>query len=224
MNNLFRSGALAAAVISVAVACGGGTSPTSPARTASPSSAAPSASSAAPSVAVPATVPASSPAGGPSLAPIFSTHGDPALEALLPATLIGTPLTRYSLTLTQLLDAGGDRVGIDAFLQGIGKTEADGSYAAAFDPTNGLGGGISAFKVTGADAAALLAGITELEKSDLGTNPTVGQATLAGKNVTSLSVGDGVNDNEWVYGHGEVVFVVHAANEAEATAFLSTLP
>lgn len=136
---------------------------------------------------------------------------------------MGTPLTRYSLTLTQLLDAGGDRAGIDAFLVGIGKTEADGSYAAAFDPTHALGGGINAFKVAGADAAALLAGITALEKSDLGSGATVKQATFGTKNVTVVSVGNGVNDTEWVYGRGDVVFVVHAANEAEATAFLATL-
>lgn len=168
-------------------------------------------------------MPASLPTGA-SLPPIFQSHGDPALEALLPTTLIGTPLTRYSVTLTQLLDAGGDRPTIDAFLTSIGKTEADGSYAAAFDATNGLGGGINAFKVVGADAAALLAGITAVEQSDLGTGATTSSATLAGKNVTVVTIGSGVNDTEWVYGYGDVVFVVHAANEAEATALLSTLP
>lgn len=156
--------------------------------------------------------------------PIFSSHADPALEALLPATVSGTPLTHYSLTLTQLLDGVTDRVGIDAFLQGIGKTEADGSYAAAFDPTNVLGGGINAFKVAGADAAALLAGITALEQADFGTGATVEQQTVGNKNVTVLSVGSGVNDTEWIYGRGDVVFVVHAADEAHAAAFLEALP
>jgi hypothetical protein len=130
----------------------------------------------------------------------------------------------YSLTLTQLLDQGGDRASINAFLVGIGKTEADGSWAAAFDPTNPAGGGINAFKVAGADANALLAGITALEKSDLGTDATLEPATVGGKSVSVLSIGEGINDTEWIYGYGDVVFVVHAANEAAAAAFLETLP
>ena len=130
----------------------------------------------------------------------------------------------YSLTLTQVLDEGGDRVDITAFLESISKTEADGSYAAAFDPTNELGGGILAFKVAGADAGALLAGITAIEVSDLGTGATTDQATVGNKSVTVVSVGDGVNDTEWIYGHGDVVFVVHAPDETQAAAFLSALP
>lgn len=158
------------------------------------------------------------------MAPIFSNHADPALEALLPSSVSGTPLLRYSLTLTQLLDSGSDRVGVNAFLQSINKTEADGSYASAFDPSNKLGGGISAFKVAGADAAALLAGITALQITDLGTGATTEAATVGGKNVTVASVGDGVNDTEWIYGHGDVVFVVQAPDETHAAAFLTALP
>ena len=131
---------------------------------------------------------------------------------------------RYSLTLTQVLDASGDRPGITAFLQSLNKTEADGSFAAAFDPTSSLGGGINAFKVAGADAVALLGGITTIEVSQLGTGTTREQATVGGKNVTVVSVGDGVNDTKWIYGYGDVVFVVSAADEAHAAAYLETLP
>ena len=158
------------------------------------------------------------------MAPIFSSHADPALESLLPESVSGTAMHRYSLTLTQVLDNGGDRVGITAFLQSIGKTEADGSFASAFDPTSSLGGGINAFKVAGADAAALLAGITALELSDLGTGATSEQATVGNKSVTVVSVGDGVNDTAWIYGHGDVVFVVHAPDDMKAAAYLEVLP
>ncbi len=130
---------------------------------------------------------------------------------------------RYSQSLSALLDAGGDRAGIDAFLQSIGKTEADGSYAAAFDPTNAMGGGIFAFKISGADGPALLAGITALEQSELGQGVTTEPATVGGKNVTVVSVGTGPNDTEWIYGRGDVVFVVHAADEAQAGAYLSAI-
>lgn len=130
---------------------------------------------------------------------------------------------RYSVSLSDLLDGGGDRASIDAFLTGIGKTEADGSFAVAVDPTNSLGGGIFAFKVNGVDTAPLLAGILAAEQADLdGATPS--QATVGGKSVTVLSRGSGPNDTEWLYGRDDVVFVVHAANEAGATAYLQALP
>ena len=42
--------------------------------------------------------------------------------------------------------------------------------------------------------------------------------------MTIVSVGTDVNDAEWVYGHNDVVFVVHAADEAHAATFLEALP
>lgn len=229
MKHLLGPAAFCAAVMIAIVGCG---SPS----TASPSgSAGPAASSAAvaPSSDVPsaaatsspsAVASASSPASLPSLPAIFSSHADPALEAQLPAEVSGTALERYSITLADLLDAGGDRASIDAFLQGIGKTEADGSFAAVFDLDNAIGGGIFAFKVTGVDTAALLEAIVTVERSDLGGDPTTRQGTVGGKGVTIVSNGAGANDTEWIYGRGDVVFVVHAVDETQASAYLQALP
>jgi len=223
---------LGAAVMVVLVGCGG--SPSTPSSSSSASAASSSASATSSSAAVPgsaaATAPpseiatASSPASLPSLPAIFSNHADPALEGQLPTKVSGTAMQRYSLTLSEVLDAGGDRAAIDAFLQGIGKTESDGSFAAASDPNNTLTGGILAFKVSGADAVALLAGIVSVEQSDLGGGATTRQGTIGGKSVTIVSVGTGVNDTEWIYGRGDVVFVVHADDETRAAAFLAALP
>ncbi len=246
MKHRLERVALGAVVMVVLVACGGGAASTapssspasaasaaaSPASSSSAASAAASPASSSPAVASPApattspaaTGGAASPPSLPSLPAIFSSHADPELEAQLPAEVSGTPLQRYSLTLTEVLDAGGDRAAIDAFLQGIGKSEADGSFAAALDPSNTLTGGILAFKVDGADTAVLLAGIVAVEKSDLGADATTRQATVGGKTVTIVSVGSGVNDTEWIYGRGDVVFVVHADDETRAAAFLQALP
>lgn len=218
MKQLLERVALGAAMV-VLVGCGT-SAPT-------PASSAP----AGPSVSTGATAatgespagPATTSAGGPSLPPISASHADPGLEAQLPAQVSGITLQRSSATLAALLDAGGDRAAVDAFLQSIGKTEVDGSYAAAFDPTGALGGGIFAFKVSGADAAKLLAGIVAIEQSDLGTGATTRQATVGGKDVTIVTVGSEVNDTEWVYGRGDVVFVVHAADEAHAAAWLQAI-
>jgi len=159
----------------------------------------------------------------PSQPTVVSSHADPALEALLPAEVAGTPMQRSSATLKSLLDSGGDRSAIDAFLQGLGKSESDGTFGAAFDSTNTVAGGIFAFKIAGVDAAVLLPAIATVERADLGAGATTTQATVGGKSVTVLSVGSGVNDTEWVYGHDGVVFVVHAADEAHAAAFLQAL-
>lgn len=222
--------ALGAAVILLIVGCGGSSSaPSSGSESAAPSSMSAASSAEVPSATAATASPsalttASSPANLPSLPAIYSSHADPALEGQLPAEVSGTALQRYSISLSDLLDAGGDRASIDAFLQGIGKTEADGSFAAAFDLRNQLAGGIFAFKVNGADTAALFAGIMAVERSDLGAGATTRQGTVGGKSVTILSRGTGVNDTEWIYGRGDVVFVVHAGDESHAAAYLQALP
>lgn len=229
VKHLLGPFALGAAVIVVIIGCGGGPSTPSSASSAGAASssalAGPPSSAAGPSSAAttsPSTIAtASSPASLPSLPAIFSKHADPALEAQLPADISGTALQRYSVTLS---DAGVDRAAIDAFLQAIGKSESDGSFAVAFDPTNTLTGGIMAFKVSGADPATLLGGIVSVEQSDLGAGATTRQATVGGKGVTIVSVGTGPNDTEWIYGHGDVVFGVHADDETRAAAFLQALP
>ena len=170
----------------------------------------------------PAVAPAPSSAAA-SLPAVTASHADPALEALLPAEVSGTAMQRSSATLAAMVAAGANRTAIDGFLQGIGKSESDGTYAAAFDPANAAGGGIFAFKVAGVDAGVLLPAILAVEQSDLGAGATTRQATVGGKDVTVVSVGTGVNDTEWVYARDDVVFVIHAPDEAHAAAFLQAL-
>lgn len=232
LKHLLAQIALGAAAIIGIVGCGGSpsTTPSSSSAAAASSSAlaGPSSSAAVPSSAAttsPSTIAtASSLASLPSLPAIYSNHADPALEGQLPTEVSGITLRRYSLALADVLDAGGNRAVIDAFLSGIGKTESDGSFASASDPTNTLTGGILAFKVSGADTARLLGGIVSVEQSDLGAGATTRQAKIGGKGVTIVSVGTGPNDTEWIYGRNDVVFVVHADDEARATAFLQALP
>lgn len=224
MKHVLGIAALSVAMFITLVGCGGS---------------APSASSpAAASAVTPATTVDTSPgasattSGTPSTAPAASAstaaggiterHADQDLEAQLPSEVSGTPMTRYSVTLAQMLDAGGDRASIDSFLASIGKAEADGSIAAAFDPTNTVTGGIFAYRVRGADSAALLAAITSVEQTDLGADATTHE-TVGGKSVVVASIGSGVNDTTWLYGRGDIVFVVHAPDEAHAAAFLQAL-
>jgi hypothetical protein len=217
------------AMVVALAACGGGASPAGSIAAGGPSIGTPSsipagASAVASGVAVGPSSPggASTPSG--PLPSILSSHADPALEATLPAEVSGTPMQRSSATLAALLASGGDRTAVDAFLRGLGKSETDGTFAAAFDPTLAVGGGIFAFKVAGVTSDVLLPAIVSVEKADLGTGATTRQANVGGKTVTVVSVGDGVNDTEWVFGEGEVVFVVHASDESHAATFLQALP
>jgi hypothetical protein len=222
-RRVFVSVTIGTAIILVLTGCGSSAS-SPPSNAAGGSPAAASSASAALSSSEPsavATTPSSS--AGPSLPAVTSSHADPALEALLPAEITGTSMQRSSATLAALIASGGDRTAIDAFLQGLGKSESDGTYAAAFDPTNTVGGGIFAFKIAGVNADVLLPAIVSVEQSDLGAGATTKQATVGGKRVTVVSVGTGVNDTEWVYGRDDVVFVIHAADEAHAAPFLQAL-
>ena len=222
-RRVFVSIATGAAIALVLAGCGSSASnPPSNAAGASPAAAssAPSAqSSSAPS----AVATAQSSSAAASLPGVTSSHADPALEALLPSEVSGTAMQRSSATLAALLASGGDRTAVDAFLQRLGKSESDGTYAAAFDPTNTIGGGIFAFKIAGVNVDVLLPAIVSVEQSDLGAGATTKPATVGGKSVTVVSVGTGVNDTEWVYGRDEVVFVIHAADEAHAATFLQAL-
>jgi hypothetical protein len=229
-RRVFVPVAIGAALILVLTGCGS-SAPSSSSSAAGGSPAAASSASTAVSSSAPsavATTPPSSAAAslpaGPSLPTVSASHADPALEAVLPAEVSGTSMQRSSATFAALIASGGDRTVIDAFLQSLGKSESDGTYAAAFDPTNVVGGGIFAFKIVGVDAGVLLPAIVSVEKADLGAGATTTQATVGGKSVTVVSIGSGVNDTEWVYGHGDVVFVVHASDEAHATAYLQALP
>ena len=221
-RRVFIPTVIGAAFVVVLTGCGGGSNPPSSAAGGSPAAAS-SASAAIASSEPPAVATTGPSSAGPSLPAVTSSHADPALEALLPAEVSGIAMQRSSATLAALLASGGDRTAVDTFLQKLGKSEADGTYAAAFDSTNTVGGGIFAFKIAGVNADVLEPAIVSVEQSDLGAGATTKQATVGGKSVTMVSVGSGVNDTEWVYGRDDVVFVIHAADEAHAATFLQAL-
>jgi len=221
-RRVFIPTVIGAAFVVVLTGCGGGSNPPSSAAGGSPAAAS-SASAAIASSEPPAVTTTGPSSAGPSLPAVTSSHADPALEALLPAEVSGIAMQRSSATLAALLASGGDRTAVDTFLQKLGKSESDGTYAAAFDSTNTVGGGIFAFKIAGVNADVLEPAIVSVEQSDLGAGATTKQATVGGKSVTMVSVGSGVNDTEWVYGRDDVVFVIHAADEAHAATFLQAL-
>ena len=156
---------------------------------------------------------------------LFATHSDPSLESLLPRQVAGLQMLTYSLTLEELIAAGtSDPSTVEPFLANLGKTVADASFAAAFDPNGTLPGGIQAFKIAGADTRKLMEGFVGLARQDVGIDATIVGGTVGGKSVTIVSAGDGPNDTQWLYGRGDVVFTVVAPDETAAAQYLAALP
>lgn len=223
---------LAGALLALAIAaCGGGTSQASPGGASPGGSAAPTQAG---SAAAPATAAATSAATSGPTAPatagasagtpsIVDRHSVPDLEAQLPDVVAGATLRKYSLTLAELLeDPSADRAAITTFVERLGKTIADAAVAAAYDPTGRLDGAVQAYRIAGADPAALLAGMVAVAQSDLGVGAAIRQAPIAGRSVTVVSVA-GAGDSQWLASRDDIVFVVHAKDEATATLYLMAL-
>jgi hypothetical protein len=109
-------------------------------------------------------------------------HADPELEALLPTTLGGVTLTIES-------QAGPDlstkSAALEKFLASLGKTTGDFTLASAYSH-GGLRAEIGAWRVKGADAAALLPGF-KMAVQDSSTTPLAQkEEVLAGQIVTRI--------------------------------------
>ena len=160
----------------------------------------------------------------PSLPAVTASHADPALEALLPAEISGTrdaALQRHA----RCHDRGrcqphGDRRlprRVSASPSRTGRMPPP-----SIRPTRSAAGS-SRSRSRAWTPACCCRRSCAVEQSDLGTGATTSQATVGGKHVTVVSVGNGVNDTEWVYARDGVVFVIHAADEAHAAGFLEAL-
>jgi hypothetical protein len=156
----------------------------------------------------------------PSAAP--EPLGDAELEARFPSEIAGEPVTPDSITGPELLaqadpDDPEGQAGFDAlaaFLADNGRTMDDLSVGFAFLPTEDeLGATITAFRVRGSDAAALLEGLVPLITMDYG-DPQRGTVTVGDRELVRVS--DGPYDPEGIYEvlypRGDVVWAVSATD------------
>lgn len=151
----------------------------------------------------------------PSLAiPSVSFSTDPALAAMLPETLCGTAAVKSSFA--------GDTFGsstdaeFQAFVQALGKTPADVSFAAAIGGTTGCT--VSILKVNGADATQLRDKFSAEMAKD---GNTTTEKSLGGKTVLA---GSGTNSFGYVYFKDDMVFIFTAPDDAKATEIATALP
>lgn len=151
----------------------------------------------------------------PSLAiPSVSFSTDPALAAMLPETLCGTAAVKTSFA-GETFGSSTDAEFL-AFVQALGKTPADVSFAAAIGGTTGCTASI--MRVKGADTAQLRDKFTaEMVKE----GNTTQEKTLGGKTVL---VGSDANSFGYVYFKDDTVIIFTAPDEAKATEIATALP
>lgn len=158
-----------------------------------------------------------------SLEPIEDSHVSPALEALLPAAINGTPLTSQSWPGDTLIADDTWSATITKFLTGVGKKPADLGFAQAYDAsdTGGLDVTAGVFQLDGVDPAALRDAIIEAWKGDF-AELVVTQVTLGGLPVTKGDFGAGQINSYWYIRDG-LVFDIGSSDEALAAAALAAL-
>jgi hypothetical protein len=147
----------------------------------------------------------------------------PELEARLPSTVNGTPLTVSSTLGTDLFgDSQGSRA-IVAALRAAGKTPADLKYAEAYDESQTLDLSMFAVAVDGLSDAKTKAMVLDSWLTASGAGVTQTPVTLGGKDVTAIDYGaDGAKD--YVLSGDGATIVITTADEALATAAISALP
>ncbi len=157
-----------------------------------------------------------------SVEPPIESHEVADLEAMLPAELKGTTLTRESWTGDTILGDDSWSTSLTTYLTGAGKTAADLQASQAYDAAGSLDLSAGAFRVAGVDAPALRDAMIAAWKGDY-PDLKVTQTTIGGLQVTTGDFGDGSSLSYWYVRDG-VVFDIETADPSIAAAALSALP
>jgi hypothetical protein len=170
----------------------------------------------------PSSAPGSSvgPAPTPTSTP---SHAVPALEAVLPHTISGTPFTTQSLTGTDAIGTDAASVALAASIKSFGKVPADFQVAEAYDDTGTIQVTVIGFRLTGVDATKLRQAIIASWMVAAGSGVTQANATVGGKAVVKVDYADG-GPLDYVYVQGTTVFDVSTSDTSLAATVLGQLP
>ena len=147
----------------------------------------------------------------------------PELEALLPTTVNGTPLTVDSVLGTDLFGEDQSSRAITAALRAEGKTPADLTFAQAYDENQALDLSMFALAVDGLTEAKTKALVLDSWLSATGAGVTQSEVELGGRTLTKIDYGDdGAND--YVLAGDGAVIVFTTADEELAAATVAALP
>lgn len=162
------------------------------------------------------------PSDEPSLEPPVESHAAADLEALLPADVNGTSLTRESWTGDTFLGDDSWSTSITSFLTTAGKTVADIQASQAYDATGTLDLSAGAFRVAGVGGTELRDAIIAAYKGDY-PDLKLSKKTIGGLEVTNGDFGDGSVASYW-YVRDNVVFDIETSDPAIAEAAFAALP
>ena len=175
-----------------------------------------------------APTPASSPlpsatAAASSAAPSPSPAA-PLLEALMPRSVNGTTLTIQSTRNASSLGGDPSSRALSAAMTSLGKQPNNLEIAEAYDPAGALALTVLGFRVAGVDPARLRSIVLDSWLAIHAPGVTSAPVSLSGTPSTSVSYGDG-GPNEYVFVHGDSVFVVVTPDQAlAASAVAATAP
>ena len=177
----------------------------------------------------PATEPSSasgsavtSPAGSPA-APSDLPSEDPALEALLPDQIGNEPTEKLSMRGDGLFASGSADPSFAEFVERLDSQPEDVGVAYAYTLESEVQA--FAYQVVGADPDRLL---DELEASvraqDEASDVTWSDATLGTRQVRRGTAAEATDASIYLYGAGDVVFLIVTDEEALATEVVAGLP
>jgi hypothetical protein len=208
--------ALAVVALLVLVACGSDASSTPLGSAASPGAVASEGSA--------SQQPSSAPSGSAAASPTVKLqlpHADPSLEAQLPDSFEGKPLTKLSVDpITSAGNAGAES--IRTLAKTIGDRSGNFSLAYASNPADPTFNCVG-LRIPGAKSEALVQGFAGLTIQET-RGAVTDEVTLAGKTVTHISDPDSEIGDTWFYGKGDTLYEVQAGSPERATELLKLLP
>jgi hypothetical protein len=146
----------------------------------------------------------------------------PELEAVMPTSVLGTPLSVDSATGDQALAADPASRAFAARLTSLGAKVANVQVARAFDDTQSVDVAVVGFRLPGFDPAKLKAAVLEawLGAGEAGVKQTA--VTLGGKRVIKVDYGGG-GAIDYVYATADHVIVIDTGDESAAADVASQL-
>ena len=160
----------------------------------------------------------------PNATPLPTFTRDAALEAMLPKTLDGKPLSITSLSGTDVMTTGrpADQQALQAILAATGGTPADYGFAYSIVGDSAV---VGVFRVKGADPAKVRDSFIEQGKAASGAAGSPDLGTIGGKqHVTILRFTQGGTQwSSYYWPKGDVLYFVQTADAAVAESFFSSL-
>jgi len=140
----------------------------------------------------------------------------PELEAKLPKSAGGTPLTVQSASADTIFGTDPNSRALSARIRAMGAQLSDLQIAQAYDDTGTIDLSIIGFRLPGKDGAALRAAVIETWLSADVAGVTKSEVTLGGKKMTKIDYGD-EGTTEYVYSSADYVIVIDTSDTAIAT-------